>query len=415
MGLGLLCLFFGGLLGGCDTGSESSDPAIQPIDYEAIESRLEPRPARGKTSDSFPNIRMTDQHGKEYLFFDDLIKDRSVVVNFMFTECSLICPGTTSHLARLHAAFGGEVGKRLTFISVTLDPENDSVEALHEYWEAFGGHEGWLYLRGDYEETELLRRRMGVYDLDPIIDADKTQHGGILTFGSDVTDRWAALPALSTIRDLQDTIIRFALVGSRSRRLAPANAAEATAEEEAKVYSGRGIVRGTEPGRAEITVEHEAIEGLMPAMTMTFKVAQGIDLRAITPGSQVDFDLANKATGFEVLTMAPTIQAGDPPSAPVGEGAGDYALFCASCHGAAGQGDGPLASTLDPVPAQHSDGSYMNALSDDYIFRVIAEGGASVGKSPLMAAWAGTLSEERIRSLVAFIRTLADPPYTPGT
>ena len=178
---------------------------------------------------------MTDQHGKEYLFFDDLIKDRSVVVNFMFTECSLICPGTTSHLARLHAAFGGEVGKRLTFISVTLDPENDSVEALHEYWEAFGGHEGWLYLRGDYEETELLRRRMGVYDLDPIIDADKTQHGGILTFGSDVTDRWAALPALSTIRDLQDTIIRFALVGSRSRRLPPANAAEATAEEEAKV------------------------------------------------------------------------------------------------------------------------------------------------------------------------------------
>ena len=53
-------------------------------------------------------------------------------------------------------------------------------------------------------------------------------------------------------------------------------------------------------------MEHEAIEGLMPAMTMTFKVAQGIDLRAITPGSQVDFDLANKATGFEVLTMAPT-------------------------------------------------------------------------------------------------------------
>ena len=91
-----------GCLLACQPGEEAAEPPNPPkaVDYAAIEARLEPREARGKTSDAFPNIRMTDQHGREYRFFDDLIKDRSVVVNFMFTDCALICPGTTSHLAR---------------------------------------------------------------------------------------------------------------------------------------------------------------------------------------------------------------------------------------------------------------------------------------------------------------------------
>ena len=53
----------------------------------------------------------------------------------------------------------------------------------------------------------------------------------------------------------------------------------------------------------------------------------------------------------------------------------------------------------------------MNALSDETLFRVISEGGSAVGKSPLMAPWGGTLSDDDIRDVIAFIRTLADPPY----
>jgi mono/diheme cytochrome c family protein len=114
---------------------------------------------------------------------------------------------------------------------------------------------------------------------------------------------------------------------------------------------------------------------------------------------------------MEPVADAPGREAGE--STPEPDGAGLYALYCASCHGAGGDGDGPVARALDPQPARHSDGTTMNELSDDYLFRVIAEGGAAVGKSPLMAPWAGTLDEAQIRALVAFIRTLARPPY-PG-
>jgi mono/diheme cytochrome c family protein len=94
-------------------------------------------------------------------------------------------------------------------------------------------------------------------------------------------------------------------------------------------------------------------------------------------------------------------------------GKSDYQVFCASCHGETGEGDGPVAQALDPKPARHSDGGYMNPLTDDYLFKVIKFGGASVGKSAMMAPLGGSLSDQQIRNVIAFIRTLADPPYQP--
>lgn len=88
-----------------------------------------------------------------------------------------------------------------------------------------------------------------------------------------------------------------------------------------------------------------------------------------------------------------------------------YAANCSSCHGAAGAGDGPLSAGLVPQPAKHADGVYMNALSNEHIFKVVKEGGAAVGKAATMAPWGTSMSDEEIRSLVAFIRTLANPAY----
>ncbi len=88
-----------------------------------------------------------------------------------------------------------------------------------------------------------------------------------------------------------------------------------------------------------------------------------------------------------------------------------FATYCASCHGARGAGDGPVAAGLDPKPAKHTNGEYMNALSNEHLFKVIAKGGPAVGKSPLMAPWGGTLSDEQIWDVVAFVRSLAEPPY----
>jgi mono/diheme cytochrome c family protein len=114
----------------------------------------------------------------------------------------------------------------------------------------------------------------------------------------------------------------------------------------------------------------------------------------------------------EPAPAAPAAPAAGGAEDAVARGAAHYQTLCASCHGPRGHGDGPAGQNLDPKPAHHDDGRYMNALSNEHLFKVIKEGGASVGKSPLMAPWGGALSDDQIRDVIAYVRSLADPPYT---
>ncbi len=77
---------------------------------------------------------------------------------------------------------------------------------------------------------------------------------------------------------------------------------------------------------------------------------------------------------------------------------------CAACHGPEGKGNGPAAAALDPKPRNLSDADYVSTLSNEHLVKVITEGGASVGKSPMMAAWGGILSENDILNVIAYVR-----------
>lgn len=85
-----------------------------------------------------------------------------------------------------------------------------------------------------------------------------------------------------------------------------------------------------------------------------------------------------------------------------------YDLLCASCHGTTGKGDGPAAAAMTPKPADFTDGKLMKTLSDQFLFDIIKNGGASVGKSPLMPAWGGQLKDQDIWNLIAYIRELSE-------
>jgi mono/diheme cytochrome c family protein len=90
-----------------------------------------------------------------------------------------------------------------------------------------------------------------------------------------------------------------------------------------------------------------------------------------------------------------------------------YDALCASCHGASGKGDGPVAAALNPKPQDHTDGKHMNELTDQFLFDIVKGGGVGVKKSPLMPAFGTQLKDEDVWNLVAYIRSLAQPPYKP--
>jgi len=93
------------------------------------------------------------------------------------------------------------------------------------------------------------------------------------------------------------------------------------------------------------------------------------------------------------------------------EGRNLYASYCSTCHGDKGRGDGVAAAALPVKPRDHTNGAVMNALSDQFLADIIAKGGGAVGKSTFMPSWGASLNEKQIRDVVAYIRTLAMPPY----
>ena len=56
----------------------------------------------------------------------------------------------------------------------------------------------------------------------------------------------------------------------------------------------------------------------------------------------------------------------------------------------------------------------MNKFSDKFLMEIIAKGGGAVGKSAMMPGWGGQFKEKQLRDIVAYVRSIADPPYKPS-
>ena len=90
---------------------------------------------------------------------------------------------------------------------------------------------------------------------------------------------------------------------------------------------------------------------------------------------------------------------------------------CVWCHADSTPAGPSNRSNLSPTPALANDGKVLNSKSDTYLQNIIVLGGGAVGRSAMMPPWGRTLNQEHTRSLIAFIRAIAEPRYQapPGT
>ena len=185
----------------------------QPISETAVSRR----------SDDFPDVELIDQYGQPHKFRTDLIRDKIFCLALFYTECEGTCPGTIQRMKELRAAMKDEFdAEQLQFIAITLDPANDTPEKLKTYADNLGvsqddGLAEWLFCTGAEEDLEEIRFALGLYDLDPVLDADRTQHAAVITFGNDQTNRLAALPSGLKSSHFTATFLRIAGTSERQR------------------------------------------------------------------------------------------------------------------------------------------------------------------------------------------------------
>jgi protein SCO1/2 len=151
----------------------------------------------------FPNARLRTHDGRTVRFYDDLVKGKKVLINFTYTNCTRTCPLTTANLRKVQDLLGDRMGRDIFFVSLSLDPDQDTPETLKMYAEHNGAGPGWTFATGSRNDIDNIRRRLGLYD-----NPDFTQHMGLLTFGNEPEGKWAATYALDTPDNIVFNVLR---------------------------------------------------------------------------------------------------------------------------------------------------------------------------------------------------------------
>jgi protein SCO1/2 len=105
---------------------------------------------------SIPDVEVTDQNGKKSRFYTDLVKGKMVIINFVFTSCTYLCPMQGANFSKLQAALGDRLGRDIHLISVSTDPLVDTPERLKAWGARFGAKPGWTLVTGGKDEMDKL-------------------------------------------------------------------------------------------------------------------------------------------------------------------------------------------------------------------------------------------------------------------
>lgn len=135
----------------------------------------------------FPNVPLVTQDGQTVRFYDDLLKDKKVLVNFIYNNCEQACPLDTAKMAQVQKLLGSRAGRDIFLYSITLDPEHDTPETLKAYAEKFGAGPGWLFLTGKREDIDQVRYKLGDR-------GKKEEHANTVRVGDVAKGRWMKLP-----------------------------------------------------------------------------------------------------------------------------------------------------------------------------------------------------------------------------
>lgn len=147
-----------------------------------------------------PDVALVDQDGKPVRFYTDLVKGRVVVVNFVFTSCTAICPPMGAIFGGVQELLGDRAGREVRLISVSVDPAVDTPERMKAWSQKFDAGPGWTLVTGDRDEVTRLLKALGVYT------ANINDHSPLVLVGDEAKGRWTRAYGLAPPAKLVEII-----------------------------------------------------------------------------------------------------------------------------------------------------------------------------------------------------------------
>jgi cytochrome oxidase Cu insertion factor (SCO1/SenC/PrrC family) len=161
---------------------------------------------------NIPDVGVLDQNGKRVHFYSDLIKGKTVAINFIFTTCTTICPPLAATFARVQKEMGDRAGRDAHFISISVDPVTDTPERLKAWGAKFHAGAGWTFVTGGKEEIDNLLNALGASV------GRREDHSPTVIIGNDLTGEWTRAYGLARPSQLV-ALIRKVTEGKRIESL----------------------------------------------------------------------------------------------------------------------------------------------------------------------------------------------------
>jgi cytochrome oxidase Cu insertion factor (SCO1/SenC/PrrC family) len=133
---------------------------------------------------NIPDTEVRDQDGRNLHFYTDLIKGKTVVINFIFTTCTTICPPLGATFARVQKDLGERTGRDVQFISISVDSATDTPERMKAWGAKFKAGVGWTFVTGDTPAITELLKALGAATARP------EDHTPFVLIGNEARGMW---------------------------------------------------------------------------------------------------------------------------------------------------------------------------------------------------------------------------------
>jgi protein SCO1/2 len=181
-------------------GMTLTKPGAQP----KVEPEATATPATESLSSmKIPDAQVLDQSGKQLNFYSDLVKDKVVAINFVFTTCTAICPSLTATFRRVQQEAAAR-GLEVQLISVSVDPTTDTPERLKDFATKFKAEPGWTFVTGEKSRIDSVLQALGA------AVSNRNDHTPMMLIGNDASNYWTRAYGLTSPVKIVDILAEAA-------------------------------------------------------------------------------------------------------------------------------------------------------------------------------------------------------------
>jgi protein SCO1 len=139
-----------------------------------------------------PDVEVLDETGRRLHFYSDLVRGRTVAINFIFTTCTTICPPMGATFAKVQSLAAARAGADVQLISVSVDPVTDTPERLKAWGAKFKARPGWTFVTGPLPQINELLKALGGFS------GRREDHSPVVLIGNDATGVWTRANGLAS-------------------------------------------------------------------------------------------------------------------------------------------------------------------------------------------------------------------------